>query len=143
MKVSMLLGGLFYLLRGVLLISPFLILGELSYLTGGKLSLSVASLASQEPIWILAVAAIVIAFIEEHYFREREYEAFTLSLIGTGLVFLIAIFAYTSYDEAQKLAAFAILFLGILDFILGLEWHKPGHVGRKKARHKPEKDDDA
>jgi hypothetical protein len=34
-------------------------------------------------------------------------------------------------------AGYALFFMGIVDFVLGLEYHKPGHVGRKKVRNKP------
>ncbi len=137
MKISMLLGGIFYLLRGLILVSPFVILGLLGYFLHGTINISTTSLTTQEPLWVLALAAIVLAFIEEHYFRDREYEAFTLSLVGTGLVLLITFFAYMNDSAGIRYAAYALFFMGIVDFVLGLEYHKPGHVGRKKDRSKP------
>ncbi|MCL4332568.1 MAG: hypothetical protein M1162_03480 [Candidatus Thermoplasmatota archaeon] len=137
MKISMLLGGILYLLRGLLLVSPLIILGFIGKYLPGSISVSTTSLTSQEPIWILGIAAIVIAFIEEHYFRDREYEAFILSLVGTAIIFLIAFFAYTYNRTGMIYAGYALFFMGIVDFVLGLEYHKPGHVGRKKVRNKP------
>ena len=137
MKVSMLLGGIFYLLRGLLLASPLILLGALSYFLPGSIHISTTTFGEQEPLWVLGVAAIVIAFIEEHYFRDREYEAFILSLAGTALVFTITYFAYISNYEGIRYAGYALFTLGVIDFVLGLEYHKPGHVGRKKVRSKP------
>ena len=136
MKISMLLGGIFYLLRGLLLVSPLILLSAVGYFLPGSISISSTALASQEPVWVLAAAAIVLAFIEEHYFRDREYEAFTLSLIGTVIVFLITYFAYVDNLSGMRYAGYALFFMGIVDFALGLEYHKPGHVGRKKIRNK-------
>ncbi len=135
MKVSMLFGGLLYLARGVLVIFPFALAAALGALSI-HIAISGASLTTEEPLWVLAVGSIFIAFIEEHYFREREYEAFALSLVGTALILGIAFLLYTSRTDMLPYLAYALIVFGLTDFILGFEYHKPGHHGRMKERKK-------
>ncbi|MCL5785205.1 MAG: hypothetical protein M1151_00865 [Candidatus Thermoplasmatota archaeon] len=136
MKLSMFFGGLFYVLRGLLMIAPFLIFGYLASITHTNFGSSASSLtgAGSEPYWVLVIAAIVIAFVEEHYFRDKEYEAFGMSLAGTAIVFLMTLFAYLSYPQLIRIGAYVLIFLGFLDFLFGFEYHKPGHSGRHKRK---------
>lgn len=134
MKLSMLFGGLFYLLRGIAIAFPFVLSGLLAlasvHLTlGGGYSPGVV-----EPLWLIAVASIGVAFVEEHYFREREYEAFAISVAGSVLIFGMTALFYISAQGDIIYLAYLLLVLGLVDFILGFEYHKPGHTGRRKAR---------
>ena len=134
MKISMLFGGLFYLLRGMLIIFPFLITGLLAALSLHTSLTGDLTPSAQEPLWIIAVASVAIAFMEEQYFREKEYEAFIISIAGTVLVFGMTALFYISAQGDIVYMAYLLLALGIADFILGFEYHKPGHTGRKKVR---------
>ncbi len=134
MKISMLFGGLFYALRGLAVAAPFIVGALFAFLS---VHLTVAGEFEPrlaEPLWILAAASVGIAFIEEHYYREKEYESFAISLVGTVLVFGMTLLFYLSYMHYIIYLAYLLLLLGLVDFILGFEYHKPGHHGRKKAR---------
>ncbi len=134
MKVSMLFGGLFYALRGVAIAFPFLLSGLLAALSVHVSLAGDFTAAAEEPLWVIAVASIGVAFLEEHYFREREYEAFAISVVGSILIFGMTALFYLSAQGYIVYFAYLLLFLGFADFILGFEYHKPGHTGRKKAR---------
>lgn len=134
MKISMLFGGLFYVLRGMLIIFPFIITGLLAALSVHVSLAGDIAPSAQEPLWIIAVASVGIAFLEEHYFREREYEAFIISITGSVLVFGMTALFYISAQGDIVYLAYLLLALGVADFILGFEYHKPGHTGRKKVR---------
>ena len=133
MKVSMLFGGLFYTFRGVVILFPFVVPSVLGILSIHS-AFTGSTLTSEEPIWVLAAASVIIAFVEEHYFREREYEAFIISLVGTCLVLGIALLFYTSDISILPYLAYSLFAFGVIDFILGFEYHKPGHKGRMKKR---------
>ncbi len=133
MKLSMILGGLLYIVRGTVILFPFEIAAILGLLSIHS-SISTASLTTQEPLWILGAASIFIAFLEEHYFREKEYEAFAISLVGTALIFSISAIFYTRAINYIPYVAYALFSFGVIDFILGFEYHKPGHKGRLKKR---------
>ncbi len=133
MKLSMIFGGLLYIVRGSIVLFPFAIaaiLGALSVHAG----LSGTSLMTQEPLWMLGAVSIFIAFLEEHYFREKEYEAFIISLIGTALIFSLSAIFYADSVNLLPYVAYALFSFGVIDFILGFEYHKPGHKGRMKKR---------
>jgi hypothetical protein len=134
MKISMLFGGLFYALRAVAIAFPFLIAGLLTLLSVHVSLLNSYNPGAAEPLWVIAVASVIIAFLEEHYFRDREYEAFAISLAGTTLVFGMTALFYISAQRDVIYLAYLLLLLGLIDFILGFEYHKPGHTGRKKVR---------
>lgn len=134
MKFSMLFGGLFYALRGIAIAFPLILSGLFALLPlrlagSGDLSASV-----QEPLWIVAIASVGVAFIEEHYYREREYEAFVISIIGTLLVFGMTALFYLSAKGYIIYLAYLLLLLGLADFLLAFEYQKPGHAGRKRVR---------
>ena len=121
------------MLRGTIVLFPFVItalLGLMSIHSG----LEGTSLTTQEPLWVLAAASIFIAFIEEHYYREKEYEAFTISLVGTVLIFSITAIFYANAVKFLPYVAYALFSFGVIDFVLGFEYHKPGHKGRMKKR---------
>ncbi|MBX8637275.1 MAG: hypothetical protein KIY11_02810 [Thermoplasmata archaeon] len=133
MKISMILGGLLYIFRGTVVLFPFAIAAMLGVLPVHPGS-SATSLTTEEPLWVLGGASIFIAFLEEHYFREKEYEAFVISLVGTALIFSISAIFYTDAVNFLPIVAYALFSFGVIDFILGLEYHKPGHKGRMKKR---------
>jgi len=119
------------MLRGTIVLFPFVIttlLGVMSIHSG----LAGSSLTTQEPLWVLAVASIFIAFLEEHYYREKEYEAFAISLAGTVLIFSITAIFYVNAIKFLPFVAYALFSFGVIDFVLGFEYHKPGHTGRMK-----------
>lgn len=133
MKASMLFGGLFYVFRSVAIVFPFIISGLLAAISVHT-SLVSSEPGVAEPLWVVAIASIAVAFIEEHYFREKEYEAFALSVLGSVLIFGMTALFYLSARGDIVYLAYLLLILGLADFILGFEYHKPGHTGRKKAR---------
>jgi hypothetical protein len=139
MKISMLFGGLFYAFRGIVILFPFALTAVLGMLSIHS-SFSGATITTEEPIWALAVASVLMAFIEEHYFREREYEAFAISLVGTSLIVGIAVLFYTSDIGLLPYLAYSLFAFGIIDFALGFEYHKPGHRGRMKKRDRSASD---
>lgn len=134
MKFSMLFGGVFYALRGIAIAFPFIITALFAIIPlriagSGDLSATV-----QEPLWIIAIASVGVAFIEEHYYREREYEAFVISIVGTLLVFGMTALFYLSAQRDVIYLAYLLLILGLVDFLLAFEYQKPGHTGRKRMR---------
>lgn len=133
MKASMLFGGLFYVFRSAAIVFPFIVSGLLAAFSVHS-SLISSEPGVAEPLWVIAIASIAVAFIEEHYFREREYEAFTISVLGTVLIFGMTALFYMSAQSDIVYLAYLLLILGLADFILGFEYHKPGHTGRKKVR---------
>ena len=134
MKFSMLFGGVFYALRGIAIAFPFILSGLFAMIPLRIAGSAKLSATVQEPLWIIAVASVGVAFIEEHYYREKEYEAFVISIVGTMLVFGMTALFYLSAQGDIIYLAYLLLVLGLADFLLAFEYQKPGHAGRKRVR---------